>query len=132
MKAESFVDLIKRFNPFGFKDEKKESMMFTDYGAVYLYTIQKLFEEFPRGYIDVALFLHKMTLQPLAVTTMFCKRSMFLKCINDGVYLCEPDKKGLPPKECYANLMKAFHTLSETQFSQEYFDKAWERFVSEE
>ena len=36
MKAESFEDLIKRFNPFGFKDEKKESMMFTDYGAVYL------------------------------------------------------------------------------------------------
>lgn len=131
MKAENFEDLIKRFNPFGFKDKNKESMMFKDYGAVYIYTMRKLYEEFPRGYIDVALFLHKMTLQPLAVTTMFCKKSTFVKCINKGVYLCEPDENGLPPKGCYANLMKAFHTLSETNFSQDYFNDAWERFINE-
>lgn len=127
MKASGLEELIKKYNPFGFKGSDGEIKMFEDYGKAYLYALEKLHELFPRGYIDVPLFLHMMTGQPLAVCMMFTHKSSFLKTVNKGVLICEP-VKGVPPKEQYENLMKAMHTLSETQFSQDYFNWAWEEF----
>ena len=129
MKANDFGKLIQKHNPFGFK-EGNEIKFFKNYGEVYLYALKLLKKHFPRGYIDVPLFLNIATGQPLSVCTEFTRRSSFLLTINGGIFLCE-SVDGQMPKEKYERLMRALHVLSNTQFSQDYFNWAWEEFVGE-
>ena len=129
MKANDFGKLIQKHNPFGFK-EGNEIKFFKNYGEVYLYALKLLRKHLPRGYIDVPLFLNIATGQPLAVCTEFARRSSFLLTINGGIFLCE-SADGQMPKEKYERLMRALHVLSNTQFSQDYFNWAWEEFVGE-
>ena len=129
MKANDFGKLIQKHNPFGFK-EGNEIKFFKNYGEVYLYALKLLKKHFPRGYIDVPLFLNIATGQPLSVCTEFTRRSSFLLTINGGIFLCE-SVDGQLPKEKYERLMRALHVLSNTQFSQDYFNWAWEEFVSQ-
>lgn len=129
MKADGIAEMIQKYNPFFFK-EGNEILNFKDYGEVYLYALKLLKKHFPRGYIDVPLFLNIATGQPLYVCTEFTRRSSYLITINGGVFLCTGDD-GTLAKERFARLFCALHALSNTQFSQFYFDRAWERFVSE-
>ena len=129
MKANDFGKLIQKHNPFGFK-EGNEIKFFKNYGEVYLYALKLLKKHFPRGYVDVPLFLNIATGQPLSVCTEFTRRSSFLLTINGGIFLCE-SVDGQLPKEKYERLMRALHVLSNTQFSQDYFNWAWEEFVGE-
>ena len=129
MKANDLGKLIQKHNPFGFK-EGNEIKFFKNYGEVYLYALKLLKKHFPRGYIDVPLFLNIATGQPLSVCTEFTRRSSFLLTINGGIFLCE-SADGQMPKEKYERLMRALHVLSNTQFSQDYFNWAWEEFVGE-
>ena len=123
------AEMIQKYNPFFFK-EGNEILNFKNYGEVYLYALKLLKKHFPRGYIDVPLFLNIATGQPLAVCTEFTRRSSFLLTINGGIFLCE-SVDGQLPKEKYERLMRALHVLSNTQFSQDYFNWAWEEFVSQ-
>ena len=129
MKADGLAEMIQKYNPFFFK-EGNEILNFKNYGEVYLYALKLLKKHFPRGYIDVPLFLNIATGQPLAVCTEFTRRSSFLLTINGGIFLCE-SADGQMPKEKYERLMRALHVLSNTQFSQDYFNWAWEEFVSQ-
>lgn len=118
MKADGLAEMIQKYNPFFFK-EGNEILNFKNYGEVYLYALKLLKKHFPRGYIDVPLFLNIATGQPLAVCTEFTRRSSFLLTINGGIFLCE-SADGQMPKEKYERLMRALHVLSNTQFSQDY------------
>lgn len=127
MKADALAEMIQKYNPFFFK-EGSEILHFDNYGEVYLYALKLLKKHFPRGYIDVPLFLHIATGQPLSVCIEFTRRSSFLITINGGIFLCEGDD-GKPPKERYERLMRSLHVLSNTPFSQDYFNWAWEEFL---
>lgn len=130
MKADSIAEMIQKYNPFFFK-EGNEVKSFKDYGEVYLYALKLLEKHFPRGYIDVPLFLHIATGQPLAVCEREIKKSSMLVTVNGGIILCEA-VNGEKPKEKYEKLMRALHTLSNTKFSQDYFNWAWEEFCKGE
>lgn len=103
MKADGLAEMIQKYNPFFFK-EGNEILNFKDYGEVYLYALKLLKKHFPRGYIDVPLFLNIATGQPLAVCTEFTRRSSFLITINGGIFLCE-SVDGQLPKEKYERLI---------------------------
>lgn len=126
LKAKSFEDLIKRFNPFGIKDEVGNSMVFEDYGEVYKYTISYLREHFPKGFIDVPLMLHQLTKVPLTDAQRFARNFKYIS-LNLDTWLIEWDCEELNPKYKCELLMRALHTLSETKFSPDYFNWAWEQ-----
>lgn len=128
MKANSLEQVIKEYNPFGFKEENGRIKIFHDYGKVYLYALKKLYESFPKGYIDVPLFMHEQIGMPLSVCVMTVKKFPYIKTINEGIYFCEP-VDGIWPKEKIEHLMKALHTISQTNFAQGYFNVAWDEFT---
>lgn len=134
MKASNFEDLIKKYNPFGIKDEKGESMLFENYTHVYKHTLDVISSEFPRGYIDLALLLNKLTQQPFSVCKMFVKKKSFVRnfgsnmMFDDYVLICTPEN-GIFPKEKIEALFKALHTLSETQFALGHFNVAWDDYI---
>ena len=127
MKANDLAEFVKKYNPFGIK-EGNEIKKFENYGEVYLYALRLLRKHFPRGFIDVPLFIHIATGQPLAVCARIAKKSAFITTVSGGIFICEAIN-GVPPKEKYERLMKALHSLSNTKFSQDYFNWAWEEFL---
>lgn len=129
MKANDLGKWIMEYNPFFIK-ENNEIKHFANYGEVYLYMLRLIRQHFPRGFVDVPLLMHKATGQPLAVCVTFAKKSKFITTTIGGIITFEPTK-GTLPKEKYEKLMRAFHALSNTQFSQDYFNDAWSKFLEE-
>lgn len=126
----SFEDLIKRFNPFGFKKSNGETEAFKDYGDLYLFTMRHLAAQFPRGYIDMVLFLEARTQMPTDYLKRLVKTFKPLGLKYD-VFLLEYWNEERGAKEGMERIMKCLHTISETNFNQSYFNKAWETFSYE-
>lgn len=131
LKAKNFEDLIKRLNPFGFRQENGDSMTFADYGKLYLYTLKRLKSAFPKGYIDLPLFLHDMTKCPLSTAVRFVNKFTLITT-DRGVCLCPWEDEKSNPKYTAEMIMRSLHTLSETKFSTDYYNWAWDKFVSPE
>lgn len=129
MKANDLEKWIKDFNPFFIKEDN-QIKRFDNYGEIYLYMLRLIHKHFPRGFIDVPLLMHIATGMPLAVCERQIKRSSFLVTTCGGIMTCEP-ANGLPPKGKYENLMRSLHTLSQSNFSQDYFNDAWYKFLQE-
>lgn len=129
MKVSDLGKWIMKYNPFFIK-EGNEIKHFNDYGEVYLYMLRLIRQHFPRGFVDVPLLLHIATGQPLSVCETFAKKSKFITTTCGGIVTFEPTK-GTLPKGKYENLMRALHALSNTQFSQDYFNDAWSKFIEE-
>jgi hypothetical protein len=128
MKADSIEVLVKHHNPFFAKDGN-EIKYFRDYGEAYLYAMRKLDEQFPRGYVDMALYLHSTTGQPLLACEREVKKMKMLKRHNDYIVLLR-DNRGEQTKERYEAIIKSLHQLSQTTFSQDFFNWAWQEFQS--
>lgn len=135
MKAKNFEELIKKYNPFGIKDDEGDVMLFDDYGKMYSYVLKFLKEQCPKGYIDIPLLMHMLTRQPLSVCITFVRKNTFIRCLGgmqnisrDYIYFCPP-VDGVFPKEKIENLFNAFHTISETHLMQGYFNVAWDEYI---
>lgn len=127
LKAKNFEDLIKRLNPFGLRDENGEPLTFDDYGRCYFYVLVFLRERFHKGFIDVPLFLNMTTRIPLQDARRIAKKFPFIK-MDSEIYLCAWEDREANPKYQAELLMRALHTLSETKFSTDFFNWAWEEF----
>lgn len=135
MKAKNFEELIKKYNPFGVKNDAGECMLFEDYGKAYAHVLKVLKKEYPRGFIDISLLLHGLTHQPLGACINVIGKPAFIRELGENPlggtdYLCAPED-GVFPKESIERLFKAFHTISETQFAQGYFNVAWDEVFGE-
>lgn len=130
LKFNSFADIIIKYNPFGFKEFDGSSMIFENYGKVYLYTLRTLAAEFPRGFIDIPLYLHHRTAMPLSVCKEIARKFHSLG-LKDGIVLIEYWNPNTNPRYEFEKIMRAFHTISETTFSADYFAEAW-RIYSED
>lgn len=129
MKASDLGSWIMNFNPFFIKEGNKIKH-FNNYGEVYLYMLRLIRKHFPRGFVDVPLLMHIATGQPLAVCARFAKKSAFITTTSGGILTLEAIKGELP-KEKYEKVMRAFHSLSQTNFSQDFFNDAWNTFLQD-
>lgn len=127
IKTSSFEETIKKYNPFGVRDEKGEPMMFEDYGKCYLHVLKQLKKQFPRGFIDVPLFLMTLSRIPLNDARRFAKNSPFIK-MDREIYLCPWEDEKSNTKYLAELLMRALHTLTETKFSTDFYNAAWNEF----
>lgn len=120
-------EIMKRLNPFGIKDETDEFMVFSDYGKCYLYVLKKAKEMFPRGFIDVPLLISYLTHCSIGEAEKLSSKFTLISLEND-IYLAPWSEN---PKVEIDMLMRSLHTLSDTQFSVDYFNWAWYEFTKE-
>lgn len=127
IKAKDFEDLVKRVNPFGIRDEKGTAMTFNDYGKCYFFVLCFLYEKYPKGFIDVPLFLHELMGNTLNDARRIAKKLPFITTENE-IFLCAWIDKVSKPKQQAEMLMRALHTLSDTKFSTDFYNWAWDEF----
>lgn len=129
-KAQSFEELMQRYNPFGYKQENGKVCMFANYKDVYLYTMERLYISFPRGYIDMVVFLTDMTGMPEHECKDIIETQFKQFNINDVLQL--PDMwstTSVYMSNVLVRIMQGLHTITETQFSPMYFQQALEEFM---
>lgn len=56
-KEADFGSIMSKYNPLGFKEKNGEISTFADYRAAYVEMLDRLFMLFPKGYVDVDLFV---------------------------------------------------------------------------
>lgn len=131
LKAKNFEDLIKRLNPFGIRAENGEASTFEDYGKCYYFVLMFLREKFHKGFIDLPLALHLLTQIPLQDAKRIARKFPFVKLDND-IYLCAWEDRESNPKYKAELIMRSLHTLSETKFSTDFYNWAWDEFCRQE
>lgn len=131
LKAGKFQGIIEKVNPFGICDENGEPLIFADYARLYYFVLMFAKTRFPKGFIDIPLLLHQLIQISLPDARRLAKRLPFIKTECE-IFLCGWEDKESNPKFQAEQLMRALHSLSDTKFSQDFFNWAWEQFAREE
>lgn len=118
----SFMDLIERYNPFGYKKEDGETCTFRTYKDAYLYSFKQLYLMFPRGYLDLVLFVSQQTKMPHADSVRIVKTWKSLEVTD--VMLVDLRTNDNARKFDLMRIIKALHTISETRFNEAMFSEA--------
>lgn len=131
LKAKDFEELVKKLNPFGIRTEDGEPCSFNDYGKCYYFVLKWLRARFRRGFIDLPLAVHKLTQIPFADAVRIARKFPFVSLDND-IYLCAWEDPKEKPKQKAEMIMRSLHTLSDTKFSVDFFNWAWDEFCRQE
>lgn len=124
-----FEEMIEKYNPFGFKQEDGKIEMYVDYGVAYFDCMKKIYEQFPKGLVDLILFLHQATTLPIRDAEREFKRMIpFVgNCELIAVDFITPTRESLVRE--MRPIMKALHTITETKFNESYFLQAVDKFL---
>lgn len=128
-KEADFGSFMSKFNPFGFKEKNGEISAYADYRAAYVEMLERLFALFPKGYIDVDLFVVEMygvrLVDSWQLLGNFVDVGLIKRCDDElpaGVFLMRWDVKSEYFKmEQFAT---ALHFLTGTKFNRSMFLEA--------
>ena len=87
----------------------------------------ELRKQFPKGFIDLPLFVHDMVGIPLQNAIDYCKKVKTVD-LDDGIYLLAWSMPTMNPKQKASLLLQALHEIVDTQFSRGAFEVAWDEF----
>lgn len=121
-KYADFAEMMEKYNPFALKNEKSEIKMFESYKDVYEYTLKRLYEKYPRGYIDLVLFVHEECGIPFADAEREVKG--WRKVCPESIHLVEWHKKDAARDNDLRSIMFGFHLITETNFDERQFKEA--------
>ena len=129
MSSKDLMWLIEEHNPFAFKDERRRIEYYPTYREAYLDAMKKIFNQAPRGYFDLMLFLSDhCELRGIDARLKFNDfRRLSGGVIKTDVILIDWTE----PRQ-YVDMLRyilqGLHTISETTFSESYFLSALEEF----
>ena len=121
-KYSDFAEMMEKYNPFALKNEKSEIMMFENYRKVYEYTLKRLYEKYPRGYIDLVLFVHEECGIPFADAEREVKG--WRKYCANSVTLVEWKKADMARNNELRNILFSLHLITETSFNEVEFKQS--------
>lgn len=116
-----FCDMMEKYNPFALKNEKSEIMLFDTYKEVYEYTMKRLYDKYPRGFIDLVLFVHEECGIPFADAEREVKS--WRKFFDKPELLLDWNQ---PENREYLlrKILFSLHLLTETDFNEVMFKQA--------
>lgn len=124
-QAKDVMEFVEKYNPFGFKDDKGEIMLFSDYHKIYEYTFKALYESCGNGYCDLALFIHQNTQMPLADCSRHVK--MWSRKKED---VLEIDWTSLQDSRTkLIEIVNVLHCISETKINHNMLNLALGEFI---
>lgn len=122
--AQTYKELLEKFNPFGFKEPDGRSSVFNNYGELYYHIMEKIVTTFPRGYIDIILLImEEMKISINDAEKIFRKHFMrVFKTEYKLVELWNEDDK--ERDKFFRDLLFCFHSYSGTKFNESYYRDA--------
>lgn len=127
LDKEDLAVIIEEHNPFFLKKAKGRICFFKDYSELYLYVLRKLREQYPKGYIEMALFLCDNCGTDIKYGTELVRGWKKTGYESDPILLEWNGDKATRNLQLRL-IMVCLHTLSGTRFNQELFNIAIEKF----
>ena len=121
------VYIIERYNPFAFKDKEGRLLLFKDYTAAYRYTLKQLAKRFPKGYIDMTIFLCEQMSISLKETVQEVTQWKELG-IKDDIFYLKIWERTTERNSMLTDIFKALHMISGTEFDEFSFRTAMKEF----
>ena len=126
-KLSNYEYIVRRHNPFGFIGPNGQPYDFSTYNEAYFHCLIKLFEMFPRGYIDLPLFIHQQMQLNLPDAVRFVK-TLNPMGIKGEIQLLPIWAKSKQRDDMLEVLFRAFHTITESTFVKSSFLSALDDF----
>ena len=124
-----FETLIEVHNPFAIKSTDGNIKFFANYAEVYLFVLNILHLQFPKGYVDLILLVNILTNLPVGPCEEMFRQMRSIWGNNpermisyDWDSCCTKDNRAV------ADIMRCLHVMSETAFDPISFDKACDLF----
>jgi hypothetical protein len=121
------VYIIERYNPFAFKDKEGRLLLFKDYTAAYRYTLKQLAKRFPKGYIDMTIFLCEQMSISLKETVQEVTQWKELG-IKDDIFYLKIWERTTERNSMLTDIFKVLHMISGTKFDEFSFRIAMKEF----
>ena len=125
--SKDLVYIIERYNPFAFKDKEGRLLLFKDYTAAYRYTLKQLAKRFPKGYIDMTIFLCEQMSISLKETVQEVTQWKELG-IKDDIFYLKIWERTTERNIMLSEIFKALHMISGTKFDEISFRTAMKEF----
>ena len=125
--TKDLVYIIERYNPFAFKDKEGRLLLFKDYTAAYRYTLKQLAKRFPKGYIDMTIFLCEQMSISLKETVQEVTQWKELG-IKDDIFYLKIWERTTERNSMLTDIFKALHMISGTKFDEISFRTAMKEF----
>lgn len=125
----SMEDFILEHNPFVFRDEKDHFCYFKNLALVYKELFERMFKRFPKGYIEMSLFLVEECHFELQDAKDFVHSWMKLGYKGDPVVINweAPAMRDVTLRQ----IVQGMHTLPETEFNESMFRSALNLFCAD-
>lgn len=124
-----FETLIEVHNPFAIKSTDGNIKFFANYTEVYLYVLNVLYLQFPRGYVDLILLVNILTNLPVgACEEMFQQMKPLWGESSERMVNYDWDSCCVKNNAAVVDIMRCLHVISETPFAPISFDKACDLF----
>ena len=126
-KPQDLKYIIEKYNPFVFKDKEGKILLFKDYTAAYKYTLKQLAKRFPKGYIDMTIFLCEHMSISLKETVQEVTRWRKMG-IKDDIFYLKIWNRTTERNSMLTDIFKALHMISGTEFDEFSFRTAMKEF----
>lgn len=128
MKAEHTI-YEKKVTPFLYVTKAGGYLVFSNYKALYEYTIKLCWQSSKGGWLDVVMFLWEWTTLSYKDATTFTQTN--LPEVKDGVYFLI--WHGIMSNAEYRmeKFLKFMHKLTGSEFNDNDFREAWDEFVKQ-
>ena len=128
-EAKDFETLIMQHNPFAIKAMDGRIHFFATYSEVYLYVLNVLYMQYPRGYVDLILLVSDLTkLKASDCEQVFRDMRSIWGATPEKMIVYKWDSTDRADHKGLEEIMKCLHIISGTQFDEEAFAKAMDLF----
>lgn len=118
-------NLLRKFNPFGLRSKNGQSYEFFKVSEIYLFVMVKLLTMFPRGYVEMPLFISDLYSHLSFAECKACAEAFIPLGIDPVVMIAYDRKDG---KQKLEQICRGLHQLCETQFDNASFLEAYRLF----
>jgi hypothetical protein len=126
LKDKDFETIICEHNPFALKEADGKVSLFQDYSGAYFEVIRRLMEQCPRGYVEMALFLHDNCSCELPYARMLVSSWCNLGYTEEVMLIRWDNGDGCRDRKLKL-IMTCLHTISGTSFKEDLFKIAIEK-----
>ena len=125
---EDYESTIATYNPFGMVQYFGRPLCFNSLDAAYFYLFRSLLTQFPKGYIDLVVFIHENTHCKNMDARSFVK-SLEKLGIKD-VSIVPLHESSAVLENYFENLCIALHSITESKYDRAFFLDALQRYYN--
>ena len=126
----AFNQLTDRFCPFLFVDEAGNLLTYNSREDLYYDTLDKLFHQFPNGFVSMDLFLYEACRFDALQTRTLMAMSRNSRFLSSSEIIWEFDLAPNYDRQTVEKIVQTLHLITDTKFDSDSFRAAYARFVS--